>query len=140
MSEPKRFKVSATIQIEGELTAEELREIFLPAERLGGRVAINARTPAVAEAEEEGESDEDAYKRELAARVREMAAAYRDRLGEPPEQLVPALGMWIPQFGEDVLRQAMTETAAAGITGQAARYEWFRDWLRKHRSAQRRSR
>lgn len=138
MSEAKRYKVSATIQIEGEVTSDELRSIFLPAELLGGRVAISPRPPAPIEPEVEEESDEDAYKRQIAERAREISEAYWERLGEPPEQLVPALGMWIPQFGEKVLREAITQTAVAGLSGQQARYEWFRDWLRKYRSAARR--
>ncbi len=141
MFEPKRFKVSATIQIDGELTAEELREIFLPAERLGGRVAISAHTPERVQPEEpQEETDEEAYKRHLSERAREITQAYRDKLGEPPEQLLPALGMWIPEFSEPILRRAITETAMAAIKGQQAQYEYLRDWLRKHRSALRRER
>lgn len=141
MSEPKRFKVSATIQIEGDVTAEELRELFLPAERLGGRVAISTRPPPQLQPEPlEEESDEDAYKRHLSERAHEIAQAYREKLGEPPEQLLPALGMWIPEFTEPVLRNAITQTAIAAIKGQQAQYEWMRDWLRKYRSEKRRER
>jgi len=139
MVEPKRYKISATIQIQGEVTAEELRSIFLPVERLGGRVAINAETPEPKpELPFEDGSETDAYRRQLGERIRNMSEAYREKLGEPPPDLKGALGMWLTEFGEDALREGIVQTVRAGIEGQWQRYEWFRRWLRSRRSAKKR--
>lgn len=141
VADPKRFKVSATIQIEGEVTAEELRELFLPAERLGGRVSISAGTTDGAEPlAPPAESEAALKKRLLADRVRNLTQAYTDKLGEPSDQLVPALGVWVAEFEDQLIRQGIAETASEGVDGPQANYELLRVWLRRQRYAQRRSR
>lgn len=138
VAEPKRYRVSATILIEGEVTADELRELFLPAERLGGRVSITAASAPPPAESAPAESAEEGRKRLLRERVRNLVEAYRDKLGEPVEQVHPAMGAWLPVFGEDVLRLAITETARANVVGRQQRYDYLKELLRIEREERRR--
>ncbi len=83
-------------------------------------------------------TEEDARRRRLKERVRNLTEAYREKLGEPSDQLVPALGAWLVDFSEDVIRQGITATAVAGIPGTQARYDYLKAWLRSERAAKRR--
>lgn len=127
------YRVTANIVIEGDLTEEQLRSLFIP----GVPVSFAKAEP---EPEPEEETDADAFKRDLQERVRHMMEAYRERMGEPSDQLLPALGMWVPQFGEDVLRDGFAATAVTAGPAPQQRYEWLRAWLRNKRSALRRGR
>lgn len=130
---PGTYRVTANIVIEGDLTEEQLRSLFIP-----GVPVTAIRTEPEPEPEEE--TDADAFKRDLQERVRHMMEAYRERMGEPSDQLMPALGMWVPQFGEEVLRDGFAATAVTAGPAPQQRYEWLRAWLRNKRSALRRGR
>lgn len=113
---PGVYRFSGGIVIEQtELTDEQLRQLIRPAE---------AREDAPDISEEEA--------RREAARVRaaQLVEAYRAKLGEGPPGLPAAMGAWLGEFGEDVVREAVIETAA-GISAHKLdtieeRYQFLR--------------
>lgn len=136
VAEPKRFKVSATIQIEGDVTAEELRELFLPAERLGGRVSVSAALASkVATPSDEPTPEELERRARLTERANHLANAYRDKLDDGPTYLTDSLEQWLKEgWTETDLRSAIDETAKApGLNKTGERYQYMREVLRIRR-------
>jgi len=128
MSEPKRFRVKATIEFKGDITADEVRRFFLPLQQLGGAVTVKS---AAAPEEDTEEAERRAL---LAARARNLAELYREKLGEGPNYLADSIERWLMEgFSDPVLRSAIVAVTKAddfaGMT-RRDRYEELREVLR----------
>jgi hypothetical protein len=119
---PGLYRITSGVLIEQtDLSDEQMRDVIQPAA---------ASAP---------DSDE----RE-AARVRtaQMVETYRAKLGEPPSGIPSAMGAWLTEFSEDVVREAIIETAAAIVPHSLQtieeRYQFLRSALGHRRSRARR--
>lgn len=124
---PGVYRVSAHIAIEGELTLEQLRQLFVAEPALAAAVRVESPEP----------SPDAQFKSELAQRARHLVQAYQDKLGEGPPDLLPALGSWLKEFEEEVIRRAIADTAEARLPTAKARFAWFKERLRVVRAARR---
>lgn len=125
---PGTYRVTHNIVIEGELTLEQLQQLFIPAVGVAVRVESKRETDEPSEEELERRA-------QLAARAAHLAHAYVEKLGEGPNYLPDTLEQWLKEgWSEADLRSAMDETKGAQrLITKRDKYNYMREVLRIRR-------
>jgi len=118
---PGVYRITSHVVLETELSVEQLKELIVPTE------GAKQLSP-----------EEEERKEQMRARVAQLTEAYRAKLGEPPSNLVPALGTWLVEFGESAVRECIIATAAAiearKLDTIDERYQFLRALLQQRRT------
>lgn len=129
---PGTYRVTHNIVIEGELTLEQLQQLFVPAQATM-RVQLPAAAPEVPEVSPE----ELERRRRFTERAAHLSRAYIEKLGEGPHHLVDSFESWLKEgWTEEELRRAMDETRSARDFAELSkreRYTFLREVLRDWR-------
>lgn len=129
---PGTYRVTHNIVIEGELTLEQLQQLFVPAQATM-RVQLPAAAPEVPEVSPE----ELERRRRFEERGAQLARAYAEQLGEGPNFLPDSIVSWLKEgWTEEELRSAMVEARSArdfADLSKRERYEYMREVLRVRR-------
>lgn len=131
--QPGTYKVTHNIVIEGELTLEQLQQLFVPA-----NATVRVQAPAAPAADAPEASPEELERRRvLTERARNLAEAYRERLGEGPKYITDTLEQWLKEgWSETDLRAAFdltTRDRAFAVMNTGGRYDFVRNVLRDWR-------
>ena len=130
---PGVYRITSPVVLEGELTEEQLRALFILVN--GAKITVGkdrvVETHAASVDRAEDERD-----RQLVERVRNLVEAYRDKLGDGPTYLPDSIERWATEFEDDsVIRSAIEETAKAmgrglsGLETLRGRYEFLKNAL-----------
>jgi len=117
---PGVYRLTSHVVVESDLSDEQLLELF--------------ERPDSAPKH----SEDDPERKLSRERVMQLTEAYRAKLGEPPANILSAMGTWFSEFGETIIRDAIIETAAAIVSRKLEtvdeRYQFLRATLGHRRS------